>query len=279
LSGVPQSIATNPEASGQDGPSIGALGSWLLDRGRSLGDRVDFLGATLLACHRLVRDRPLQERRRLLTVFLEAGVGSLPILALMGWTAGFVLTLIGSKELGKLGVETGIPRLVGIVVLREIGCLIVGIALAGRVASSYAAELAALRRDGGTGLRLSDELMQLEVAPRVLALVAAAPLLLAYTNAMAVVGGMLYGTGSLISAREQASAMLSALALRHVAAAFSKATAFGFVVALSGCYHGLRGGGTPEEIGRPVRRAVVGAVIGVGVAEVALIFAFKWLRF
>jgi ABC-type transporter Mla maintaining outer membrane lipid asymmetry permease subunit MlaE len=96
---------------------------------------------------------------------------------------------------------------------------------------------------------------------------------------MAVVGCMLYGTASPISAREQAIAMVSALTLKHVVSALVKATAFGWAAAMAGCYHGLRGSGTPDAIGLPVRRAVVEAVIGVGVAEVALIFAFKWLRF
>jgi len=274
---VPQSIPTNPHASGHSDGFLDSLGSWLLARGRSFVDRIDFLGATLIASGRLFGTRSLPARRRLQAAFRDAGVGSLPILALMGWTAGFVLTLIGSKELGKLGVETGIPRLVGVVVLREIGCLIVGIALAARVASSYAAELAALGEHRGD--LFSRQLLDVEVAPRVVALVLAAPLLLAYTNAMAVVGCMLYGTTSPISAREQASAMLSALTLKHVISALVKATAFGWAAAMAGCYHGLRGSGAPDAIGHPVRRAVVEAVLGVGVAEVALIFTFKWLRF
>ena len=275
---MPQSITAPPTASERHDGSLGALGRWLLARGRSLVDRVDFLGATLLASGRLFGSRSSAARRHLVVAFRDAGVGSLPILALMGWTAGFVLTLVGSNELGKLGVETGVPRLVGIVVLREIGCLIVGIALAARVATSYAAELAALRERRGAELSAL-EILDVEVAPRVAALVLAAPLLLAYTNAMAVVGCMLYGTASPISAREQAIAMLSALTLKHVISALAKATAFGWAAAMAGCYHGLRGGGTPDAIGRPVRRAVVEAVLGVGVAEVALIFAFKWLRF
>jgi phospholipid/cholesterol/gamma-HCH transport system permease protein len=277
LNGVPQSI-TGSTASARHGGSLDSLGSWLVARGRFLVDRVDFLGATLVASGRLFGAGSAPARRRLRAAFRDAGVGSLPILALMGWTAGFVLTLIGSKELAKLGVETGIPRLVGVVVLREIGCLIVGIALAARVATWYAAELAALAEGLGAN-RLSSQTLDVEVAPRVAAVVLAAPLLLAYTNAMAVVGCMLYGTASLISAREQAIAMVSALTLKHVVSALAKATAFGWAAAMAGCYHGLRGGGTPDAIGLPVRRAVVEAVIGVGVAEVALIFAFKWLRF
>ena len=257
-----------------------SLGSSLLALRASLGSMVDVLGATLVAIGRRAPFRTQQARTRLASALRFAGMGSLPIVALMGLTAGFVLTLLGSKELAKIGVETGIPRLVGVVVLREIAVLIVGIALAGRVASSYAAELAAANATGET-----DELcraglgpVDVQVAPRVLALVLAAPLLLAYTNVMAVAGSLLYGATSLPSAREHTAAMLSALTLKHVIAGFVKATAFGFVVACAGCYQGLHGSGAPEAIGGPVRRAVVAAVLGVGLAEVALILAFKWIR-
>jgi phospholipid/cholesterol/gamma-HCH transport system permease protein len=272
---------TKTAASAVPGSPVVSLGSWILARGASVGDKLDFLGATLLAIGRLVRFRPQQARNRFVAALRDAGMGSLPIVAIMGLAAGLVLTLLGSKELGKIGVQTGIPRLVGVVVLREIGVLIVGIALAGRVASSYAAELAAANASGETDeLRRSGlDPVGVQVAPRVLALVLAAPLLLAHTNVMAIAGSLLYGAGSLASAREHVDAMLSALTLKHAIAGLVKAGAFGFVVACAGCYHGLRGGGTPGAIGRPVRRAVVSAVLGVGLAEVALIFAFKWIRF
>ena len=73
--------------------------------------------------------------------------------------------------------------------------------------------------------------------------------------------------------------MLSALTLKHTIAGFVKACAFGFAAACAGCYNGLRCSGTPAAIGRAVSRAVATAVLGVGVAETALIFVFKWIRF
>jgi len=273
-------ITTNSPASAGPNSPVVSLGSSVLALGASVGGMVDFLGATLLGIGRRVPFRTLQARDRLASALRFAGMGSLPIVALMGLAAGFVLTLLGSKELGKLGVETGIPRLVGVVVLREIAVLIVGIALAGRVASSYAAELAAANATGETDelRRAGLDPVDIQVTPRVLALVLAAPLLLAYTNVMAVAGSLLYGAASLPTAREHAAAMLSALSLKHVIAGFVKAIAFGFVVACAGCYHGLHGSGTPAAIGGRVRRAVVVAVLGVGLAEVALILAFKWMR-
>ena len=274
-------LSTTKTAGSPPGSIVTSIGHWVLGHGTSVGRTVDFLGATLLGIGRLVRSRSPQARRRLVAALRDAGLGSLPIVTLMGFVAGFVLTLIGSKELGKLGVETGIPRLVGLVILREIGVLVVGVALAGRVASAYAAELAAANANGETEeLRRSGlDPLDVQVAPRALALVLAAPVLLAYANTMAVGGSLLHGAASLGSARDHADAMLSALTLKHTLAGFVKACAFGFAVACAGCYHGLRCSGTPDAIGRAVSRAVVAAVLGVGVAETALIFVFKWIRF
>jgi phospholipid/cholesterol/gamma-HCH transport system permease protein len=252
----------------------------MIARGRSLLDRFDFLGATLIGIGRLLLGRSPGARARFAVAFQQAGMGSLPVVGLFGFAAGLVLTLLGLKELGKLGVQVGVPRLVGIVILRELGALITGIALAGRVASSFAAELAAEKASGETdALRASSlDPVDVQVAPRVLALALAGPVLLAYANVLAIAGSVAYAAGSPGSAREHALAMLSALTMKHAIAGLVKAAAFGFIVGLSGCFHGLHSAGTPASIGRAVRRAVVSAVIAVGLAETALIFVFKWIR-
>jgi phospholipid/cholesterol/gamma-HCH transport system permease protein len=267
------------EASASRESAIVSLGRFVSSGGESVREQVDFLGSTLLGIGRLFRSRAVEPRRRFVAALRDACMGSLPIVALIGFVAGLVLTLLGSKELGKIGVEASVPRLVGIVVLREIGVLITGIALAGRVASSYAAEIAAANASGETSaLRRSGlDPLDVEVAPRVLALVLAAPVLLAYANLMAVVGSAAYGAASLGAARELAATVVSGLPLKHALSGLVKAGAFGFVVAWAGCFHGLRSSGTPGAIGSAVRRAVVAAVLGVGVAEVALIFVFKWI--
>jgi phospholipid/cholesterol/gamma-HCH transport system permease protein len=257
-----------------------AFGSWVIACGTSLGEQLDFLGATLIGLGRLLRGRSHEARSRFTVALREAGMGSLPVVALIGFVAGLVLTLLASKELHKLGVEVGVPRLVGVVTLRELSALIVGIALAGRVASSYAAEIASANANGETdALRASGlDPVHVQAAPRVLALLLAGPVLLAYANLLAIVGSVAYATGSAGAAREHVAAMLSALTLKHAMAGLVKAGAFGFVVGLTGCFHGLRSPGTPAAVGRAVRRAVVSAVVGIGLAEVVLIFVFKWIR-
>jgi phospholipid/cholesterol/gamma-HCH transport system permease protein len=268
------SDAANAPATGLEAFGRRVMAGWA-----SAQSQLDFLGATLLGLRRLVRGGSSEARVVFRSALQQAGLGSLPIVALMGWAAGFVLTLLGSKELGKIGVDVGVPRLVGVVILRELAGLITGVALAGRVASSFAAEIACANAGGDADALRARGLdpVDVQVAPRVLALLVAAPLLLGYTNVLAIVGSASYSGASLAGAGERVASMLSALTLKHAVAGLAKAAAFGLVVGLCGCYCGQSCGGGSTAVGHAVRRAVVSAVIGIGVAELGLIFVFKWI--
>jgi phospholipid/cholesterol/gamma-HCH transport system permease protein len=242
---------------------------------------VDFLGATLIGLGRLLRSRPREGRSAVTLALQQYGLESLPVVGFIAFVGGLVLTLLGLKELGKAGVEGMAPKLVGIVLLREIGPLIAGIALAGRVASSVAAEIAAasagepaapLRRRG-------QALVDVLVAPRVLALFLAGPLLVAYADALALAGSGVFATLALnrpfwFHLHE----VWGGLTLKHAVAALAKGAGFGFVVGLAGAYHGLRPRAA-GDVGARVRDAVVAAVVAVGITETLLIFVFKWIRF
>ncbi len=223
---------------------------------------VELLGEFLVGVFRLLRDRRPEGRVAFARAFERYGMDSLPIVGIISLTGGVVLTLLGLKELGKVGVEGVAPRLVGIV-LREIAPLIVGVALAGRVAPSVAAEV-------GLG--------RAPVAPRVLALLLVGPLLVAYALAFALAGSGLYAVLSLerpfwLHLEE----VWSGINLRNAVSALVKGAGFGLVVGLAGAWHGQRARGS-RDVGAHVRAAVVSAVLGVGVTEVLIIFVFKWIR-
>jgi phospholipid/cholesterol/gamma-HCH transport system permease protein len=258
-----------------------ALGLFVIDRVRSLAAWLDVFGATALGLARLTRRRPPGFASRFRAAAQEAGVETLPVVALFAVASGAVLTLLASQQLDKLGAPALAPRLVGIVILRELGALMTGIAVAGRVASAYAAEIA-LALSGGEGgaIRAAGAApIDVLVTPRVLALTLMAPLLVAYANALAVAGGALVGTGpSGLSLREHLASTLSALTLKHAVAGLVKGAAFGFVAAVAGCRMGLLSGASPAAVGRAVRDAVVSAVVAVALADVVLTLVFKWVK-
>jgi phospholipid/cholesterol/gamma-HCH transport system permease protein len=244
------------------GRFLDGIRRWAADRADDVVSLVELLGETVVGGLRLAHDRRPEDRAAFARAFERYGMDSLPVVGVIALTGGVVLTLLGLKELGKVGVEGVAPRLVGIV-LREIAPLIVGVALAGRVASSVAAETA---------------LGRVPAAPRVLAVLLVGPLLVAYAFAFALAGSGVYAVLSLERPLWlHLAEVWSGLNLRNAVSALVKGAAFGLVVGLAGAWHGRRARGA-RDVGARVRAAVVSAVLAVGAAEVLLIFVFKWIR-
>ncbi len=258
---------------------VEALGSRTIGWVRSLGEALGFLGSATLALGRALSFRSRVHRRRdFAEAVQEAGVDSLPFVGFVSFLMGGVLALLAVPQLERLGALLVAPGLVAIVVLRELGAFITGICLAGRLASAGAAELATyigLTHAEGTGATADGAFDDL-VVPRVLALVLMGPLLVVYASAAGLLGSVAVGVGLLdVVAVDYVDRTQAALTLKHGVAGLLKGAVFGFVVGVAGCFHGLRSRGGPAVVAQAVRRAVVTAVLGVVVADVALTLFFK----
>ena len=276
------------EAAGRPGadpvetpPLTEAIGRWAIDGSRSLGDKLDFLGSTALSLARMLLGRTRRLGLGFTVALQEAGVETLPILALIAFASGGVLSLLATQQLDKVGAFLLAPNLVAIVILRELGALTTGIALAGRLGSANAAELATMvAGEEVDALRtIGVDPFDLLVAPRVLALVLMGPLLVLYANSLGLLGSLSVGVGLMgLPVEVQIERTFAALSLKHLIAGLVKGAAYGFVVGMAGCYHGLRSGRSPGAVGKAVKTAVVTAVLGVVLADAALTLFFKRVR-
>jgi phospholipid/cholesterol/gamma-HCH transport system permease protein len=263
-------------------PSLAvALGERVLAESGTLVAKVDFVGDTALAALRTLAGRNRRLRTNFFLQLQRAGVETLPVVALMGFAMGGVLTLVASGQFEKLGATALVARVVAIAVLREMGSLMVGIAIAGRLGSALAAELATMVANQEVdalrliGVNPFDYL----VAPRVLALAVAGVLLVLYANALGLVGGLVAGVAFAgLPPREYVERSLAVLGYKHLFAGLIKGLVFGTVTALLACYHGLASGRSAAAVGKTVSRAVVGAVVGVVLADAAITLVFKWVR-
>jgi phospholipid/cholesterol/gamma-HCH transport system permease protein len=258
-----------------------AVGEWVMRAVRPVGDVLDFLGRTVIGIVRLIVGRSRHLTLNPLPILQQASIETLPVVALFGVAAGAVLTLIGTQQLDKFGIPLLAPKLVGIVVLREIGPLMTGIVIAGSVASAFAAEVAAAMfgRVPAEDQEDSVDPVDVLVAPRVLALMLSGPLLVAYANALALLGATAVGAGMFGNpARAYFDSVLAGLGVKNAIAGLVKGAVFGFVAGLAGCYHGFRGATGIVAIGRAVRNGVVAAVVWVGLASAALTFIFRWIK-
>jgi phospholipid/cholesterol/gamma-HCH transport system permease protein len=263
-----------------------ALGDWALGRGEDLRARLAFLGDLMLALVQLVKSRARRAEAEIATSLDRIGVGSLPIIAVFAVSTGVALSLLATQQLDKVGLPGLAPRLVGIVILRELAALMTGLALAGPVGAGLALEIAHAMAGVADAERhaAGHDILEKLVAPRILALTLAGPLLVAYADAFALLAAAVTGIVatdmtwlSKVSVQAHLETTTSTLA-NHAVAGLIKGAIFGFVVGIATSWHALGYRPGSRGFGQAVRRAVVASAASVAAADLALIFVFKWVR-
>jgi phospholipid/cholesterol/gamma-HCH transport system permease protein len=216
--------------------------------------------------------RPPFYGRMFLRAFVEFAYFSLPVVAMTALFTGMVLALQASTELSRFSAESASASLVVLSVTRELGPVLAGLMVAGRVGAAMAAEIGTMRvTDQIDALTtLSTNPMKYLVAPRLLAGLLALPLLVVVADILGVFGGFIIATVKLGFAPPTYLAnTLNDLQASDVISGLAKAAVFGFLIALMGCYYGYRGGGGAQGVGAAATRAVVAASV--------LILAFDYI--
>jgi phospholipid/cholesterol/gamma-HCH transport system permease protein len=243
---------------------------------------LEFIGSSATALGRVLTGRTRRLDLDLTPAIQEAGAHVLPVLALIALLGGGVLSLLATQQLDRLGAILVAPNLVAIVIVRELGALVTGFALAGRWASTNAADLATMgAADEVDALRaVGVDPFDLLVAPRLLALIVMGPALVLYATFFGLLGSVAVGVALMdLPAPEYLARTRAALGYDHALTGLVKGAVFGVVVGLAACYHGLRSGRGPGAVGSTVKRAVVTAILWVVVADAALSAFFKWTQY
>jgi len=272
---VDLALAVKPRAREQrleDDALTARVGRVALGVSGTLADAVGFLGETTLAAGSLLRGRAGFRRVDLVYAFETSGVGALGIVALINFLIGAVLAFVGAVQLQQFGAAIFVADLVAIGVARELGALMTGIVMAGRTGASYAAVLGTMQVGEEIDALQTMGLRPIEflVLPRVLATALMMPALVAYADLLGLLGGLFVATTLLgVGTTEYVHQTQSALALRHVFIGLGKSVAFGIVVAITGCYYGIRCGRSAGAVGEATTRAVVMSIVLVVVVDAA----------
>ena len=201
---------------------------------------------------------------RYLDQLAHIGWFSLPVVGLTAIFTGAALAQQIYTAGSRFSAQSTVPAVVVIGMVRELGPVLVGLMVAGRVSSAMAAEIGTMRvteqLDALTTLR-TDAYRYL-IAPRLFAALTALPLMVLVANAIGILGGWLLAVEKL----GFNSASYLAFSRKYVSAddfkmALVKAAVFGFFIALMGCYHGFRTAGGAAGVGDATRTAVVSAFI------------------
>ncbi len=204
--------------------------------------------------------------------FAEFAFFSLPVVALTALFSGAVIALQSYTGFARFDAQSAIAGIVVLSVVRELGPVLAGLMVAGRVGAAMAAEIGTMRvTDQIDALRtLSTDPVKFLVAPRLLAGLLALPLLVVVADILGVLGGFTVAVATLgFDPHAYLVATFGAMKTEDVTVGLVKAAVFGFVVALMGCYHGYRSRGGAEGVGGATTAAVVASSI--------LVLAFDYL--
>jgi phospholipid/cholesterol/gamma-HCH transport system permease protein len=196
----------------------------------------------------------------------QIGIGSLTVVTLAGFFTGAVLALQTGITLDQFGARPFVGRLVSASMIKELGPVLTGLMLAGRVGSGIAAELGSMVvTDQINALRaLGTDPVRKLVVPRVLAGVIMAPLLTIIADTLGIVGGWLIAVFQLrVASSLYWSSVTEALYLQDVWMGLIKPFILGFAIVTIGCHVGMRTTGGTQGVGRSTTRAVVAASVAV----------------
>jgi len=276
-----QGIGNSPQPDpGRRFPLMDHIGYATVGFGRDILSLLNFLGLVTITFLRMARS-PGRFRWKPFAFHLEqVGLNALPIVGLLSFLIGVVLAYQGADQLRRFGAEIYVVNLLGIGVLREIGILMTSIIVAGRSGSAFTAQIGTMtvNQEVDAMRTLGLDPMELLVLPRMLALLVALPLVAFFANIVSLAGGAVmayvYLDINFIQFIRQLQIAVSATTLF---VGLIKAPVFAVVIALVGCYEGLRVTGSAESVGLLTTRSVVVSIFLVIVLDAIFSILFSYL--
>lgn len=226
----------------------------------------------LFALRGLFRLRPFHGRAFAAQLF-QIGWLSLPVVGLTALFTGAALALQIHSGGARFQAAEVVPAIVAIGMVRELGPVLGGLMVAARVASSIAAEIGTMKvtEQIDALVTLSTDPMRWLVTPRLWAAVLTVPLLVGVGDVIGIMGGWLVGTRSLgFSSAGYVANSWAYLESWDVVSGLMKGAVFGLIVALCGCWFGMRAGRGAAGVGRATKSAVVAAAVGILAANFVL---------
>ncbi len=213
----------------------------------------------------------------ILQQMLRIGYFSLPVVGLTAFFTGAVLCLQIYVGGNRYGAESFVPQIVVLGITRELGPVIAGLMVAGRVAAAIAAEIGTMRvtEQIDALTTLSTNPVKYLVTPRLIAAVVSMPILVAIADSIGVFGGYVVATSSLrFNGAVYLKNTASFITHEDVVSGLIKAAVFGFIIALMGCYNGFNSKGGAQGVGAATTNAVVSASILILAANYILTSVF-----
>lgn len=242
---------------------------------------INFFGITVVTFAASLRNPRRMRVISLVNQIEQTGLNAVPIVCLLSFLIGVVLAFQGADQLRRFGAEIFTVNLLALSVLREIGVLLTAIMLAGRSGSAFTAQIGTMQvNEEVDALRtLGLDPIEVLVLPRINALLITLPILTFLSDVMGILGGALMAVAVLDLTFGQFFRQLEeAITLTHFLVGMVKAPVFAYIIAIVGCYEGLRVSGSAESVGKMTTKSVVESIFLVIIADALFSILFSALE-
>jgi len=238
-----------------------------------------FLGEVVLTIGAWIRHPRLIQWKLIWGTVENTGYRAMPIIALLSFLIGVVLSYQMGLQLRTYGANIYIVDLLGVSIFREFGPLITAIIIAGRSGSAFTAEIGTMQVNEEL-----DALRTMGIAPidrlvlqKIFGLLIALPLLTVWANIAGILGGMMMAHNILdVGYYAFLTRFEHAIALKHYVLGLIKTPVFAIIIACVGCYQGLQVTGSAESVGRQTTRSVVQAIFLIICADALFSILYAW---
>ncbi len=217
--------------------------------------------------------RPPYYGRQILRQIWEIGYLSLPVVGLTALFTGMVLALQSYTGFSRFNAENAIANVVVLSMTRELGPVLAGLMVAGRIGAAMAAEIGTMRvtEQIDALTTLSTNPQKYLIMPRLFAGITMLPFLVVVADIIGIFGGYCVSVYRLgFNASLYLEQTLNFVEIQDVTSGLIKAAVFGFIISLMGCYHGFTSKGGAQGVGKATTHAVVSASILILVANYIL---------
>ncbi|VWB30495.1 ABC transporter permease [Burkholderia lata] len=254
------------------------LGQAIFRFGEHLQGGIAMFGLVILDALSVLRRPKTMPWKETSANIYSAGAQALPITALVAFLIGIVLSYLSAQQLQMFGANRYIVNILGLSVIRELGPVLSAILVAGRSGSAITAQIGVMRvteeldamRVMGIphGLRL--------ILPRVLALGIAMPLLVMWTNIIALTGGALAAKLVLgIDVNYFVRSLPGVVPIANLYIGVGKGIVFGMLIALVACHFGFRIKANSQSLGEGTTTSVVSSITVVILADAVFAILFQ----
>ncbi|MFA9441744.1 MlaE family ABC transporter permease [Uliginosibacterium sp. sgz301328] len=239
---------------------------------------VELLGRVSIELAMLLRNPSQIPWLEISAALYKTGVRAMPISALLGFLIGVVLCYLSALQLQNFGADAFIVNILGIGIIRELGPMLVSVLVAGRSGSAITAQLGVMRvtEEIDALATMGISRYQRLVLPKVLALAFAMPLLVLWTSAAGLIGGMVVADLQMnLDYRYFITTLPRVVQVANVWIGLGKGVIFGVTIAIIACHYGLRVKPNTESLSSNTTAAVVAAITAVIVLDALLAIATR----